>query len=67
MIKEVRGDGVSSDFLKQFAGKGHDDKFQIGADLKANGADEKQAKAIAEAIHIDAITMQTLYGAAHAH
>lgn len=66
-IKEVRGDGVSADFLKQFAGKGHDDKFQIGADLKANGADEKQAKAIAEAIRIDAITMQNLYGKAHAH
>lgn len=67
VIKEVRADGVSSDFLKQFAGKGHDDKFQIGADLKANGADEKQAKAIAEAIRIDAITMQNLYGAAHTH
>ena len=27
IIKEVRGDGLSSEFLKQFAGKGHDDKF----------------------------------------
>ncbi len=67
IIKEVRGEGVSADFLKQFAGKGHDDKFQIGADLKANSVDEALAKAIAQAVKIDAITMQTLYGAAHSH
>lgn len=66
-IKEVRGDGVSADFLKQFAGKGHDDKFQIGADLKANGVDEAMAKTIVKAIQIDALTMQNLYGAAHSH
>lgn len=67
IIKEVRGEGVSADFLKQFAGKGHDDKFQIGADLKASGVDDAMAKAIAQAVKIDAITMQTLYGAAHSH
>ncbi len=67
VIKEVRGEGVSADFLKQFAGKGHDDKFQIGADLKANGVDDATAKAIAKAVQTDAITMQNLYGAAHAH
>ena len=67
VIKEVRADNVAADFLKQFAGKGHDDKFQIGVDLKANGADEKQAKAIAKAVQIDAITMQNLYGKAHSH
>ncbi len=67
IIKEVRGEGVSVDFLKQFAGKGHDDKFQIGADLKASGVDDATAKAIAQAVKIDAITMQTLYGAAHSH
>ena len=67
VIKEVRADGVSADFLKQFAGKGHDDKFQVGADLKANGVDDATAKAISEAIRVDAMTMQTLYGAAHSH
>ena len=67
VIKEVRADGVSADFLKQFAGKGHDDKFQVGADLKANGVDDAAAKAIAQAVRVDAITMQTLYGAAHSH
>ena len=66
-IKEVRGEGVPAPFLAQFAGKGHDDKFKIGADLKANGIDEATAKAIALAIQIDALTMQNLYGAAHAH
>jgi len=67
VIKGVRAEGVSNDFLKQFAGKGHDDKFQIGADLKANGADEAAAKAIAEAVRADAMTMQALYGASHSH
>ncbi len=67
VIKEVRADGVAADFLRQFAGKGHDDKFQLGADLKANGADDGLAKAIAKAVQIDAITMQNLYGKAHAH
>ena len=67
IIKEVRADGISADFLKQFAGKGHDDKFQIGADLKANGVEDGLAKAIAKAIQIDALTMQNLYGAADKH
>lgn len=67
VIKEIRADGVPAAFLSQFAGKGHDDKFQIGADLKANGVDDATAKSIAKAVQIDAITMQTLYGAAHTH
>ena len=66
-IKEVRGDGVPAPFLAQFAGKGHDDKFKIGADLKVNGVDDATAKAIALAVQIDALTMQNLYGAAHGH
>jgi len=66
-IKEVRGEGVPAPFLAQFAGKGHDDKLKIGADLKANGVDEATAKAIALAVQIDALTMQSLYGAAHSH
>ncbi len=67
VIKEVRAEGVPAPFLAQFAGKGHDDKFQVGSDLKANGADNAAAKAIASAVQIDALTMQTLYGAAHSH
>ena len=41
--------------------------MKIGSDLKANGVDEATAKAIALAVQIDALTMQSLYGAAHAH
>lgn len=66
-IKEVRSEGIPAPFLAQFAGKGHDDKFQVGADVKANGVDEAIAKAIAQAVRIDSMTMQTLYGAAHSH
>lgn len=66
-VKEVRADGLSNDFLKQFAGKNHDDKFLVGTDLKAIGVDEALAKAIAEAVRVDAMTMQTLYGAADKH
>lgn len=67
-IKEVRADGVSPDFLKQFAGKGHDDKFTFGSLIKATGGvDDATAKAIASAIAVDVMTMQKLYGAAHTH
>ena len=66
-IKEVRSEGVPAPFLAQFAGKGHDDDLLFGADLKANGADEGLAKAIAEAVRIDQATMQSLYGSAHDH
>ena len=67
VIKEVRADGVPGAFLTQFSGKGHDDKFQVGGDLKANGVDDVTAKAIAQAVRIDSMTMQTLFGAAHTH
>ncbi len=67
IIKEIRADGVSSDFLKQFTGKTHDDKFTVGGDIKADGVDEATAKTIAKAVQIDFLTMQTLYGAAHSH
>lgn len=65
-IKEVRGD-IAPEFLKQFAGKGHDDKFTFGGTIKANGVDEATAKAITSAIAVDMMTMQILYGAAHSH
>jgi len=66
-IKEVRGEGVAPAFLAQFAGKGHDDKFKMGTDIKPNGVDDATAKAITAAIQIDASTMQNLYGSAHSH
>lgn len=66
-IKEVRAEGVAQAFLDQFKGKGHDDKYQIGQDLKAQGVDDATSKAIASAIHVDIMTMQTLYGAADKH
>ncbi|MDQ3714351.1 MAG: hypothetical protein M3388_19345 [Acidobacteriota bacterium] len=72
VIKELRdggGGGAMPNplFLKQFAGKGHDDDLLLGADIKANGANEAQAKAITEAVRVDVLTMQALYGAAHKH
>lgn len=67
IIKEVRGEGISADFLKQFAGKGHDDKFTFGSTIKANGVDDATAKAITSAIAVDVMTMQALYGSAHTH
>ncbi len=66
-IREVRAEGVAQAFLDGFKGKGHDDKFQIGQDLKAQGVDEATAKAAADAVRRDAVTMQTLYGGSHSH
>lgn len=66
-IKEVRADGVPAAFLAQFAGKDHDDDLLFGADIKASGGGEAQAKAITEAVRVDVLTMQALYGAAHTH
>ena len=63
-IKEVRAEGIAPAFLDQFKGKGADDKFQIGQDLKAQGVDEATAKAVATAIHVDIATMRTIYGSA---
>ena len=65
-IKEVRAEGLAPAFLDQFKGKGADDKFQIGQDLKAQGVADATAKAIATSIHIDLVTMRTLYGSAQA-
>jgi len=67
VIKEVRADGVPAAFLAQFAGKDHDDDLLVGADIKASGTNEAQAKAITEAVRVDVLTMQALYGAAHKH
>ena len=68
VIREVRAEGVSPDFLKQFAGKGHDDMFSVGNDIKSSGGvDDAIANAIALAVRIDSMTMQALYGAAHSH
>jgi hypothetical protein len=67
VIKEIRAADVPAGFLAQFAGKGHDDDLLLGADIKANGAPDAQAKAITEAIRVDVLTMQALYGAAHKH
>ncbi len=67
VIKEIRADGVPAPFLTQFAGKGHDDDLLLGADIKASGANEAQAKAITEAVRVDVLTMQALYGSAHTH
>jgi hypothetical protein len=66
-IREVRVESVSKEFLKQFAGKNHDAKIKFGEDIKANGADESAAKAITEAVRIDVLTMEALYGTAHSH
>lgn len=67
VIKEIKAEGLPAGFLSQFAGKGHDDDLLVGADIKANGANEDQAKAITDAIRIDVLSMQALYGKAHTH
>ena len=67
VIKEIRSEGVPAPFLAQFAGKGHDNDLLLGADIKASGANEAQAKAITEAVRVDVLTMQALYGASHKH
>lgn len=66
-VKEVRADGVAKEFLAQFAGKNHDTKIKFGEDIKANGADEATAKSITQAVRIDVLTMEALYGSAHTH
>ena len=67
-IREVRAEeGVPQAFLDQFKGKGHDDKFEVGGDLKTGGADDATARAAAAAIRQDAVIMQTLYGGKHSH
>ncbi|MCP9496416.1 MAG: hypothetical protein MSG64_18390 [Pyrinomonadaceae bacterium MAG19_C2-C3] len=66
-IKEVRGESVSQSFLDQFKGKGHDDKLQVGQDVKAIGVDEATARRAADVIRQDTRIMQTLYGGAHSH
>ena len=67
LIKEIKAEGLPAGFLNQFAGKGHDNDLLLGVDIKANGAKEDQAKAITDAIRIDVLAMQALYGTAHAH
>jgi len=66
-IKEIKAEGLPAGFLSQFAGKGHDDDLLLGADIKANGAKEDVAKAITDAVRIDVLSMQALYGKAHTH
>ena len=69
VIKEVHGEsgGVPHTFLDQFKGKGHDSKLRLGQDIKAQGVDEATARALTDAIRLDVVTMQTLYGASHSH
>lgn len=67
-IKEVRADGAAKEFLAQFAGKNHDTKIKFGDDIKAlGGVSEAQATEIAQAVRVDVLTMEALYGAAHSH
>ena len=67
VIKEIKAEGLPAGFLSQFTGKGHDDDLLLGADIKANGAKEDQAKALTDAVRIDVLSMQALYGKAHTH
>jgi hypothetical protein len=66
-IKEIKAEGVPAGFLTQFAGKGHDDALRLGTDIKVNGASDDLAKAITDAVRIDVMSMQALYGKAHTH
>jgi hypothetical protein len=67
-VREVRAEGIAKEFLAQFAGKNHDAPVKFGEDIKAlGGINEAQAKEIAQAVRIDIMTMEALYGAAHTH
>lgn len=67
-IKEVRAEGIAKEFLAQFAGKNHDTRIKFGDDIKAlGGVSEAQAKEISQAVRIDVLIMEALYGAAHTH
>jgi hypothetical protein len=67
-VREVRADGVAKEFLAQFAGKNHDTPIRFSDDIKAlGGVSEAQAKEIAQAVRIDVLTMEALYGTAHTH
>ncbi len=67
-VKEVRAEGISDEFLKQFNGKNHDAPIKFGEDIKAaGGVDEETGKAIAQAVRIDVLTMEALFGSAHSH
>lgn len=69
VINEVHGEsgGIPHTFLDQFKGKGHDNKLRLGQDIKAQGVGEALARTVSDAIRLDVVTMQTLYGAAHSH
>lgn len=66
-IKEIRVEGVAQSFLDQFKNKDHHANLKFGAGVKAQGVDEALAKAIASAVFVDLMTMETLYGKAHDH
>jgi len=69
VINEVHGEsgGIPHAFLDQFKGKGHDSKLRLGQDIKAQGVGEALARTVTDAIRLDVVTMQTLYGATHSH
>jgi len=66
-FKEVRADGIPAPFLAQFKNKGHDDKLEIGKDLKAESVDTATANSIASALRLDVAIMTSLYGKGHDH
>lgn len=69
VIKDVHGEGsgLPEAFLDQFKNKDHDSKLRLGEDIKPQGADAALARAATDAIRLDVMTMQALYGASHTH
>jgi hypothetical protein len=69
VINEIHGEsgGIPHAFLNQFKGKGHDNKLRLGQDIKAQGVEEAVARAVTDAVRLDVMTMQALYGATHSH
>ncbi len=69
VIKEAHGEGsgLPQAFLDQFKNKGHDSKLRLGEDIKPQGPDNALARAATDAIRLDVMTMQALYGSAHTH
>ena len=69
VINEAHGEGsgLPQAFLDQFKNKGHDSKLRLGEDIKPQGANAALARAATDAIRLDVVTMQALYGASHTH
>ena len=60
-IDEIRSEDISQNFLRQFLGKGGDDKIKLGEDIESAGLELTFAKELTDAIRLSLWTMQINY------